>query len=445
MSGKTAVAIADRLFTASSGADLREIPDRALTLGALHESPGGPRVDQCLVAVWRAPHSYTGEDVTEFHLHGGPRIVTQALDALVREGARPAAPGEFTRRAFLNGRMDLAQAEAVADLIAAETDRAARCALAQLAGGLSQRIHALRDRLVTATAQLEAFIDFPDEELPEEDREQIGAALETGLREMDALLADARRGRPLREGARVAIAGRPNAGKSSLLNALVGRERAIVAPHPGTTRDTIEAEIDLRGIPTVLVDMAGLRAGPEAVEALGIERAHQEIAAADVVIFLLDGTLPIDDTDREAFRALCERPNLIAINKNDLPAAYSRADAERNFTAPTTRALLSISAQTREGLGDLERELVEAVAGDTAAALDRMETPLVANSRHIQLLEVSREGLRRASEGLAGRLAFELVAVDLRECLQALGCITGHGDLSEDILDAIFSTFCIGK
>jgi len=449
MSGPQAVAIADAVFRPTAGGRAADLHPHTLTLGTLLAGPEATApLDECLVSLWRAPHSYTGEDVVEFHLHGGPRIVEAALDALRAHGARPAEPGEFTRRAFLNGRLDLAQAEAVCDLIEAQTAQAARCALAQLAGGLSRRVEKLRNRLVEVTAEIEAFLDFPEEDLPDADRGRLGTVMEESLREIDRLLADARRGRPLREGARVAIAGRPNAGKSSLLNALVGRERAIVAPHPGTTRDTIEAEIDLRGIPTVLIDMAGLRDKAGDIEALGIERARQEIAAADFVVFLLDGSAPYDDTDREAFRFVHDQLHAIVINKNDLPAAFGRADVERAFASSYTCALLSVSAKTRDGLADLEREMVQAIAGDeasAAAALGRAETPLVANTRHIMLLESSRDALRRASEGLAGRLVFELVAVDLRESLDALGRITGHTDLSEDVLDAIFSTFCIGK
>ncbi len=450
MSGKKAIEIAATLFRPKSCRPFQEIPNHTLTLGVLASDPSGPPIDECLAALWRGPHSYTGEDVVEFHLHGGTRLVEGALEALFSRGARPAQPGEFTRRAFLNGRLDLAQAEAIADLIAAQTAQAARCALGQLAGGLSRRVDALRDRLVAATAEIEAWLDFPEEDLPAENRARIGATLDDGMREIDRLLADARRGRPLREGVRVAIAGRPNSGKSSLLNALLGRERAIVAPHPGTTRDTIEAEIDLDGVPTMLVDMAGLREKPGEIEALGIERARQEVAVADLVVFLLDGSLPLASMDDDAFQHIREREHIVAINKNDLPPAFSRADAERRFPSPTRRDILSISAQTRDGLADLERAILAAVtgrsvAGAATAPLDRQETPLVANARHIQLLESSREALRRASEGLAGRLAFELIAVDLRESLESLGAITGHTDLSEDILDSIFSRFCVGK
>ncbi len=486
VSGPRALEIAESLFCSHSGENVRDLPPRTLVLGALFDSPakapgdatnGGkenrvPRrpIDECLLAVWRAPHSYTGEDVAEWHLHGGARVVEMALEAIGRAGARLAEPGEFTRRAFLNGRIDLAQAEAVADLVAAQTERAARCALRQLAGGLSGRVTAIRDPLLALTAETEAAIDFPEEDIPDSDRARQAAALERAMREIDSLLRDARRGRPLREGARVAIAGRPNTGKSSVFNAILGRERAIVAPHEGTTRDTIEGEVDLDGIPTILVDMAGLRDRPEEIEAMGIARAHEEIAAADLVIFLLDGSRPLGGSDDEAFARVREKPHVIAVNKADLPPAYAMRDAETRFASEHRRGVAHLSARTREGMDSLERLMTSVLRGETPGmagsgeyggsaketsttpvgfaefpGAENAETPLLANSRHIHLLEEAQEQLRRASEGLAGRLSPEFIAVDLQGALRSLGSILGRGDLSEDLLDSIFSRFCIGK
>lgn len=473
MSGGAALSVAERLFVprgggggsaagarsagsagsggsggdgGGSGVGVRALPDRTATLGLLHRRPGGDPLDECVLLLWRGPHSYTGEDVVEFHLHGGPRLVESALEALYACGVRAAQPGEFTRRAFLNGRLDLAQAEAVADLIVARTDQAARCALGQLTGGLSLRIAALRADLVTLAAECEAYIDFPEEGLPESDRARQGAGMEEVLRRLEVLLRDARRGRPLREGARIAIAGCPNAGKSSLLNALVGRERAIVAPHPGTTRDTIEAQVDLRGIPAVLIDTAGLREQSESVEALGIARTHDEIAAADLVVFVLDASEPIRGQTLDAFARVRSRPHLVALNKTDLPVAFSRAEVEKAVANPLLRGMYAISARTRSGLEELEAAMQGVLEGSPGGAMeDNPESPLVANARHIALLEASRSHLRRAFEGHTARLPLELVAVDLREALLALGAITGHTNPTEDILDSIFSTFCIGK
>lgn len=449
MSGGAALSVAERLFVprGGGGGGVRALPDRTATLGLLHRRSGGDPLDECVLVLWRGPHSYTGEDVVEFHLHGGPRLVESALEVLYAFGVRAAQPGEFTRRAFLNGRLDLAQAEAVADLIVARTDQAARCALGQLTGGLSLRIAALRADLVTLAAECEAYIDFPEEGLPESDRARQGAGMEEVLRRLDVLLRDARRGRPLREGARIAIAGCPNAGKSSLLNALVGRERAIVAPHPGTTRDTIEAQVDLRGIPAVLIDTAGLREESESVEALGIARTHNEIATADLVVFVLDASEPIRRQTLDAFARVRPRPHLVALNKTDLPVAFSRPDVEKAVANPLLRGIHAISARTRSGLEELEAAMQAVLEGSPEGGMmeESAESPLVANTRHIALLDAARSHLRRAFEGHTARLPLELVAVDLREALLALGAITGHSNLTEDILDSIFSTFCIGK
>ncbi len=452
LSGPRAIEIAAALFHPAAGGSLAEAPDRTLTLGTLREAPGpeAPALDECLAAVWRAPHSYTGENAAELHLHGGAHLARRALEALLRAGARAAQPGEFTRRAFLNGRLDLAQAEAVADLVAAQTAAAARLALGQLGGALSKRVGEMRAALLRLTAETEAMIDFPEEDLPAADRARQGRTLDTLLAALNTLLADARRGRPLREGARVAFAGRPNAGKSSLFNALLGRERAIVAPHEGTTRDIIEAEVDLDGIPTTLVDMAGLRETPGEIEAIGVARAREEIQSSDLVVFLLDLSRPLCEADDAAFRALRERPHLIVVNKTDLPPpCFSGEDVERRFSAPATRGRLWLSAKTREGLAGLERALAAILRGEAAEDAggggQERETPLVASARHIHALETAREHLLRAQEGVSGRLPPELVASDLRAALSHLSQITGQADLAEDVLDSIFSTFCIGK
>ena len=344
--------------------------------------------------------------------------------------------------------MDLAQAEAVTDLIGAHTAQAAQCALAQLAGGLSKRVEDIRVRLIGVIAEIEAYIDFPDEDLPQEDRSRLGNVMDNALCALDTLLRHARRGRSFREGARVAIAGRPNTGKSSLFNALLGRERAIVAPREGTTRDTLEATIDLQGIPTTLVDMAGLRDDPEPIEALGIQRANEEIKSAALTLFLLDGSQPLTHADLQIYKRIRDRPHMLVVNKRDLPPGLRSHDVAKSFSGTAKIVCLEVSAQTCQGLDGLESGIARFLQGEHPAGIspsEPLETPLLTNTRHILLIESGRASLRRACEGLAGQLPFELISVDLRECLDFLGEITGRGNLSEEILDSIFSTFCLGK
>ncbi|MCX7045270.1 MAG: tRNA uridine-5-carboxymethylaminomethyl(34) synthesis GTPase MnmE [Candidatus Sumerlaeota bacterium] len=418
----------------------------------------GLAIDTVLAVRMDAPHSYTGEDMVEVHCHGGSAIVEAILDAFVAVGARQAGPGEFTRRAFLNGKLDLAQAEAVADLVQAGTARARKVALRQLEGALSRRIAEARSRAIAVIAELEAHLDFPEEDLPAGDEARLLEELESLRGGLARLAEQGRRGRLWREGARVVIAGPPNAGKSSLFNALAGRERALVSPHPGTTRDTIEVMLDLNGLAVTLVDTAGLRAaGAEEIERMGIDRTKAEIRGADVTLWLEDmsqdaGSLhvrEIDEASDKVWLRVGTKADLLkdmGEGKDRKPASPIQAGMTAAFTQagkPVPLFDCLVSSLTGEGMDALEaaiqRRLLE--ASETAGA---EEDVLVSNRRHVESLTAAAAAIECAWAGMRQGVSHEFPVVDLRAALDALNQILGL-ETGEAILDAIFSRFCIGK
>jgi tRNA modification GTPase len=360
------------------------------------------------------------------------------LEALIAAGARVAGPGEFTLRAFLHGRLDLAQAEAVADLIHAETDGAHALALAQLAGALSRAVRALCERVADATAEVEARVDFAEDvggiEVPGHVRDAIAHA----SRELEALLASAPFARAVRDGVRVPLVGRPNAGKSSLFNALLGEERAIVTPVPGTTRDRVSESLEIAGVRVNLSDTAGLREAADAVEAIGVERTRAALEDSQVAVWVVDGAVPLDDGDAATARRLAGRRVVAALNKADLPA---RVDAPGIASLIGDARVVRVSALQGTGIGDLR----DAIAGALGANGHRGDlSRALANPRHVDALARARAALARASDAACDGAAGELVALELREALGALGEVTGE-TVGEDLLDRIFARFCIGK
>lgn len=433
ISGPRAVAIASKIFAGNK--DPESMPGFTAALGWIERQ--GERIDEVICLVMRAPLSYTCEDVVEFHCHGGPLTLAAVMEAVLAEGARPAQPGEFTRRAFLSGRIDLARAEAVADLVASQTDQAARAAAAQLGGALSGRLKELRSGLAEVLARLEAGIDFADEEDVEAiGREELVQRLDDLAGNLGALLELARRGMRYREGATVAIAGCANVGKSTLMNRLLGSERVIVTPEPGATRDVVEDGIEIEGMPIRLIDTAGIRAATGTAERIGVDMAKKAVARADLVLFLVDGSQPLSEQDREA-AALVSGEAVLVINKCDLPLA---ADEEEAVALLPGSPLVKISALTGEGVERLLRAVAEKLIGEGPSE----ETPLAAGSRHAQALAGAIDAVERARRAGVDGLSPEFVASDLRRALDAVGEITGE-TAPEDLLDLIFSRFCIGK
>lgn len=438
-SGPDAIAIADAVF--EGGRSLAAAPSHTLHHGWAMEratgdaADGARRIDEVVVAVFRAPRSATGEHLAEVSCHGGRLSAARVVAALVRAGARPAGPGEFTMRAFLNGKLDLAQAEAVADVIHAETESAHLLALSQLAGDLSRRLADLSERLADALAEVEARVDFAEDvggvEVPGSVCETIAAA----DRDLARLLEGADYARAIRDGVRVPIVGRPNAGKSSLFNALLGEERAIVTAVPGTTRDRVSEAVEIAGVRLTLSDTAGLRETTEPVEAIGIARTRELIDAAPVVIWVVDGAEPLTPEDRAIGATLAGKTALAALNKRDRGHAVAVAEVEA-----LVPHVVEVSAARGDGIGALKQALAGMVGAGRGGAL----AAAVGNPRHEEALARARAGLARAAEAARAGLPGEIVALELRECVGAIGEVTGRS-VTEDLLERIFARFCVGK
>jgi len=433
LSGPRAEAVLDAVFRGRVAASA--MASHRLYHGRLCRADG-TALDDVLAVLMRTPRSYTGEDVAEIHCHGGSCLLRAALDLCLAAGARLARPGEFTQRAFLNGRLDLAQAEAVAALIAARSEQAARAALAQLDGRLSNLLHRFTADLRDLLTLIEAHIDFPDDDLGGLDLIAVDERAAVIRAAMNRLLATFDTGRALRDGVSVLILGRPNVGKSSLLNALLGEARAIVTEIPGTTRDTVEEHLVLGGIPLRLVDTAGVRDTVDPIELEGVRRARDKVAAADLVLLLVDSSQPLSAEDRMAMALAPPERTLLVRNKCDLPVGTEAADLA-GFQRQVT-----VSAKHGHGMTDLEAAVVDFFSGGASAALE--EGVVLTERRHREALAdalVAIERLRVASS--AGR-PLECLAMELREALDALGRITGE-TTPDDILERIFQQFCIGK
>lgn len=434
ISGPLALAVADRSFVPLGKSALKPsaAPTHTLHYGKVMRQ--GRSVDEVMVAVMRGPRTLTREDVVEITCHGGLIASKLVLDTILENGARLAEPGEFTRRSFLNGRIDLAQAEAVADLIHARTELALAAANEQLAGKLSQRINLLRDEMIKTLAHVEAHIDFPDEDIAPDTRGQLVARLEQGVGFMDELLRTSNEGQILRRGIRAAIVGRPNAGKSSLLNQLLGHDRAIVSTIPGTTRDTIEETANIRGLPVVFVDTAGLREAGDEIEAEGIRRSRESSAKAEFILHVLDGSESLTGADENYLAEFAAKKRILVRNKIDLSA---RLVLPAGITAPVVE-VCCMSGKGIESLKDAIKEFIW--AGEIRAEM----LQVMINSRHQQALTRGREATQRAMDALSADQTLELVAMDLRIATNAIGEIVGK-TTTEDLLDSIFSQFCIGK
>ncbi|MGI5940264.1 MAG: tRNA uridine-5-carboxymethylaminomethyl(34) synthesis GTPase MnmE [Thermoleophilia bacterium] len=446
LSGSQAMEIARAAFRPAGASYLPEESHR-LHYGHIVDPHNGETIDEVLVAVMRAPRTYTREDVVEINCHGGPVVQRAVLRVLISLGARPAEPGEFTRRAFLNGRIDLTQAESVASIVSARSSAALRVSLRQLEGGLSERLKAVRRALVGLLALIEATVDFSDDDVDELDWDRLAAGLSLVEDDLAVLLDTAFLGRALENGVRTAIVGRPNVGKSSLLNALLMRERAIVSDIPGTTRDTVEELIEIGGIPIHLVDTAGMRRGGDYVEQLGMQRSMEAMEQADLVLAVIDLSVPWDESDADLVRRLDPRRSLVVGNKrdlvderriNDLSDHVARAVDATGQDVPRQH---TVSAATGAGLDGLRQMIQRLVTGDHGMHL---EEPVLATERQRSLVSEALANTQAAIEGARHYRGEELICEDIRGAVRALGRMTGE-DLTPDLLDEIFSRFCLGK
>lgn len=423
LSGTEACSIAEALFRG-------KLADRRLSYGHIVDPTTNEIVDQVLVSYMAAPHTYTREDVAEINCHGGPAPLQRILQLTLRHGARLAHPGEFTLRAFLNGRIDLAQAESVLDIVRARTEASLRLGIQGLEGRLSTAIRAIRDSLTSDLAYLTARIDSPEDDI--EPREVV-TPLNEALDSLRKLIATADAGMVYRLGVRTAIVGRPNVGKSSLLNRLLREDRSIVTPVPGTTRDTVEEVANVSGVPFILVDTAGIIHSKDLVESLGVERSRRAIEQADLVLAVVDVSQPIVKADSEILELIGDKPSLIVANKCDLP---HQAEPEG-----LSREIILTSALTGEGIAELEQRMVSTVLGGRVAVCD---APMVNNPRHKNALERAAGSLDHALQAIDAGMPDDFVTIDLTAALTALGEITGE-TVHEDLLETIFSNFCIGK
>jgi tRNA modification GTPase len=440
LSGPQAFAIAGKCFRPAGKNSLPPSAATSHTIQYGHIVRHGQNVDEVLLAVLRAPHTFTRDDTVEITCHGGLLPAKLVLDTLLENGARAAEPGEFTRRAFLNGRIDLAQAEAVADLIHSRTELALAAANEQLAGKLSQRINTLRDEMMRTLAHVEAHIDFPDEDIAPATKEQLLQRLEQGVAFMDELLRTANEGQILRRGIRAAIVGRPNAGKSSLLNQLLGHDRAIVSPIPGTTRDTIEETANIRGLPVAFIDTAGLREARDDIEQEGVRRSRESLDRAGFILHVLDGSEPLTPADEKYLAEYAGKKRILVINKVDLTRKLKLLDEAGQAGKPALQIVevSCLSGQGIEALKDAIKELV------WSGAITPGMLQVMINARHQDALNRARAAAQRTLDALRAGETLELAGGELRIAVNAVGEIVGK-TATEDLLDSIFTQFCIGK
>ena len=432
LSGDDCAEIAGRVFKPRNGKALSDAPDRKLILGSLTDKDGRV-IDNCMAVYSRAPHTYTGEDTVEFHCHGSPAVLAAGLDSLFRSGAKPAGRGEFTKRAFLNGKLDLTQAEAVIDLIEADTADAAANAAGQVGGSLTKRFLPIYDDLVNLCSHFHAVLDYPDEDIEDFGLANYAASLRDDAKALYEILSTYGQGRILRQGVAAAIVGRPNVGKSSLMNALAGFDRAIVTDIPGTTRDTVEESVMVGATRLRLIDTAGIRQTADTVEAMGVERSRKAMEDADLVIFLCDGSKALTEEDRQIMESALDAPNAIAIiNKTDLGQVVAPSDLPFMH-------IICVSLKEGKGLDQFAQCVDELFEGSTPC-----DGSVLTNPRQYDACRRSYEAMLRALQGLKLGVTPDAVLTDVEEAMSAMGEVTG-GTVREDITARIFERFCVGK
>lgn len=435
ISGPDAYAVGDKIFKSKSAVPLKERRDRSIQYGTIVDE-NGTCIDEVLALIMKGPHSYTAEDVLEIQCHGGREALESILQLILRSGARMANPGEFTERAFVNGRIDLAQAEAVMDVIQAKSRAGLTSAVSQLEGRLSKVINKTRKELTELVTRLEVMIDYPEEDLEDIAVPDVSGALQEMQEKLQHMLEESQNGRMIRDGVMAAIAGTPNAGKSSLLNRLLQEERAIVTDVPGTTRDVLEEWITLRGVPVCLVDTAGIRETDDTVEKIGVSRARRYLDQADIILAVIDGSRPLTDEDKDILQSAANKNVIIVLNKTDLPSVMTSQDLS-TYGFP----ICPISASTGDGLEELKDRLLQEVL---KGGFTDGPSALLTNTRHIELVRQSAEALERARQSLQDGMPLDCAVIDIRQAWDTLGSITGD-TVHDDIVEEIFSRFCLGK
>lgn len=436
ISGEQAVIIADKIFKGKrKDISLKEQKTHTIHYGYIYDD--GDLIDEVLLLLMKGPNSYTKEDIVEIDCHGGIVVTKKIMETILKNGARVAEPGEFTKRAFLNGRIDLSQAESVMDIIAAKNELALKASVGQLRGNIFEKIKQIRESIIHDVAFIETVLDDPEHFETDGFEEELAAHLEKNLKELRKLKDSADDGRKIREGIRTVILGKPNAGKSSLLNILAGEERAIVTNIPGTTRDTLEETIQIHGLSLNIIDTAGIRDTEDIVEKIGVDKAKKSAQDADLIIYVVDGSTDLDENDEKIIELICDRQAVVLLNKNDLDIKIS----EEELLKRTGKAVISISAKERRGIEKLEQTLKDMFF---KGELNFNDEVYITNIRHRYAVEEAYESLKLVKKSIEDHMPEDFYSIDLMSAYDTLGTITGEST-GEDLVNTIFSEFCVGK
>lgn len=439
MSGERSIEIADRVFKSIKGKKLREQKSHTIHYGYIVD--GEDTIDEVLVMLMKGPNSFTTEDTVEINCHGGIFVVKKVLDLLIQNGATPAEPGEFTKRAFLNGRLDLSQAEAVSDLISSQNEYALKSSVSQLKGSLKEKIEKIRAEIMYDTAFIESALDDPEHISLDELPEKLAEELDQWLDEITELINSADNGKILKEGVNTVILGKPNAGKSSLLNVMIEEERAIVTDIEGTTRDVLEEQINLNGILLNIIDTAGIRKTADKIEEIGVSKAKDYASSADLILYVIDASRELDDNDRDIMEMIKGKNTIILLNKSDLNMVLSEEAIKNNYFKEQEIKIIEISAKNNRGIKDLEETIKDMFYEGNLAYNDQV---YITNTRQKNELSKSKESLLRVKESLDMAMPEDFLTIDLLDAYEHLGQITGEA-IGEDLVNEIFRKFCMGK